>query len=341
MIAAVMAVSAIAQSGPVERLVQFLNAADRRGITFSATAGAYRLTAKLSYAWPDQQMAAFSMPEGKVDFYQQGHRVLLANHASKAYYEYETGAKMSPPPPEASFASDLYPGFLWSFRKIENLKKAKPDGKSTIQGVECDWIKMTEQSMEGPSSARFAIGPDGMLMRAEIQQPQNPLMTFEFTEYTWPYFDISAWVYQPPVGYVLGNAPKVHYPPTTGAKLNLKSWKGADFAGLNKGGLAILVTAEGGNPDNLIVKDAPALAATLKGLGVALVEVHLDGPAPKRKWTAVADPSGAIEGELDIPVTPYIFYVGRDGAVISGWAGYAPDQKEKLLKSARDAFAGE
>lgn len=341
MIAAVMAVTVIAQSGPAERLVHFLNSADRRGIAFTAKSGGYVAKARLSHVMPDQQMVAFDTPEGKIDFYQQGKRVLLVLHDSKSYFEYKTRGTMAPPPPEAGMCSDLYPNFLWSFRKLENLKAAKPDGQETVRGIACDRLKVVEAFMGGESTAHFSVAPDGMLLRAVIQPPNNPEIVYDFTEYTWPYFDISSWVYLPPIGYVLGNAPTLHTPVSAGTKVDMKSWKGADFVGMNKKGLALLVTAEGGGPDESLAKGAGEMVAALKKIGVAFAEVHLDGSAPKRAWPVVADPSGAIERQLDLPVTPYILFLDAQGTVLRGWAGYAPDQKKNLVQTALEAYADE
>ena len=315
-----------------------MNSAPQRGIAFTATSGPNSVKAKLSYQLPSHQYFEVEEKGTRARFIQTSDRIAYFQDFDQTYYEYRSHGPLIGPPPESGLVKDLYPVFLWSWLNIESFKNATADGAEKLDGIEVDWIKQIFPGEGVDITIRTAITKEGSPKRVIFSDPNSATITFNFEQFTWPFFDVKAWKYQPPIGYMLGNAPKAHFPLQFGQKIDFKSW-GINVANLNKKGVAVIITAADSKPDQAILPALQEMQKALDKIGVKTVEVHLDATqAPKRNWPVTLDTNGTIADQLDIPVTPYIYFVNQDNMILKAWAGYGEDQRKKLVKTAVEAF---
>lgn len=344
MTAAILAVLTAAQQTPAERLVQFLSSAKERSVVFKVDGGAGVLRAQLSYQEPNFQYMQYEISQGKGEFYQTKDRVLLITHGDQTYYEFKGFPTFAGLPPESGLTNDAYPSFLFMWADAKAIKELSAGTAPAGADSKLDWLKQSIEVQGGLITYLVGVKPNGEPSQVQISSPGQPPTNFTFEKFGWPEKDIRAWKYQPPVGYSLGNVPKMHRPYQAGNKVEWGKWvdglgKAINMDQLNSTGVAVVFTSTGG-PDRAIVADLVDLKKSLAKLKVNLVEVHLDEKtAPKREWPVTLDVDGAITKQFDPPHTPYIFFVRKDRFVIGAWAGYGADQKAKLIKTANDLYS--
>ncbi len=344
MTAAILAVLTSAQLKPAERLTEFLRSSLDRGVVFVVSSGARKIQVELSFQSPNLQYMKFMSAGETGQFFQTGNRALFVSDLDRIYFEYRGFSRHVGPPPEAGIGAALYPSFLHGWRNKGSLdsavKVAAPQGgKETL-----DWLMQTVETEGSKSDYYVGIGPSGEPHQVLITGTGAPPMFFEFKSFGWPLRDMRAWKYQPPEGYMLGNAPKLHRQYQAGNKVEWGKWvdgqgKAIDMNSLNSVGVAVVFTSADGIPDKSFASALADLKKSLEKLKVKVVEVHLDSQsAPKRDWPVTLDEDGKISAQFDPPYTPYIFFVRKDRYVIGSWAGYGADQKAKLIKTANDLY---
>jgi outer membrane lipoprotein-sorting protein len=346
MTAAILAVLTAAQQTPAERLTQFLNSASDRSVTFSVADGSGVTHAVLSYQHPNYQYMRYETGGVKGEFFQTSDRVLLVDHADQTYYEYKGFEEYVGLPPESGLLDYAYPSYLYAWTKSDSLKNALPSQAPTGADKSLDWLKQSVETQGVVTVFHIGIGKGGEPVQLLIQVQGGQPIKITFEKFGWPEKDMREWKYQPPVGYSLGSAPKLHRPFQAGNRVEWGKWvdgqgKSINMDQLNSTGVAVVFTSTGG-PDQSLVSDLGDLKKSLAKLKVNLVEVHLDEKsAPKRDWPVTLDTEGTITKQFDPPHTPYIFFVRKDRYVIGGWAGYGRDQKEKLIKTANDLYSSQ
>ncbi|ARU42103.1 hypothetical protein CCB80_13525 [Armatimonadetes bacterium Uphvl-Ar1] len=339
MFAAILAVVSANQADPVNRLASFLDSSQSRGIEYTANFRGTSVKSRWSYTLPNTQLLEVSSPS-RTRFFQKGDRIFVAQDAAKEYYEYAGFDFMVSPPEEADLGFATYPQALLSWLSPEGRKGIAFQKTETVNGVKLDWLKQTVETMNGPLDIFGAIDQTGQPREMRIGTMQNPELSYVFEKFGWPHFDLSNWKYQPPIGYVPGNSPKIFRPPTAGAEIELGKWGAVNTKSLNSKGLAIVVTTAEGRPDAELISAWPKVESALKKFGVKTLEIHLDAKdLPKRTWKIVGD--GSYLRQLDPPVTPYVYFVNKENIYIGGWAGYAPDQEKKLIGRAVEAFTSD
>jgi len=343
MTAAILAVLTAAQQTPAERLVQFLSSAKERSVVYKVETAFGLVRAKLSYQDPNFQYMSYEIGKMKGEFYQIKHRVLFINHEDQSYFEYKGFPTYSGLPPESGLPNDVYPNFLHVWTDSKAVKDFSASTAPSGADSTLDWITQSVEVQGGMLRIFVGVRPNGEPGQVQISSEGQPPINIEFEKFGWPDKDVRAWRYQPPVGYSLGNVPKMHRPYQAGNKVEWGKWadgsgKAINMDQLNSTGVAVVFTSAGG-PDRAIVSDLADLKKSLAKLKVNLVEVHLDEKTvPKREWPVTLDVDGAITKQFDPPHTPYIFFVRKDRFVIGAWAGYGADQKAKLIKTANDLY---
>ncbi|MFM9872054.1 MAG: hypothetical protein ACKVQS_01160 [Fimbriimonadaceae bacterium] len=344
MIAAILSALTSAQLKPAERLTQFLSSALDRSVTFEVQIENEKIDATLSYQSPNLQYMSFSWGGLSGEFFQSRDRVLISLPKDKTYYEYKGFPAYVTMPPESELPASAYPGFLHAWSKKDGLKDAVsikvPEGADSS----LDWFKLsvTDQMVKVDYFVGVQVSgePKQVLMTAE----GSPSVQISLLKFGWPEKDMRLWKYQPPAGFMIGNAPKLHRPYQAGNKVEWGKWvdgrgQTIDMNALNSAGVAVVFLSADGTADQSFLSALPDLKDSLEKMKVKLVEVHLDSKsAPKRDWPVTLDTDRKIVSQFDPPYTPYIFFVRKDRFVIGGWAGYGPDQKANLLKTAHDLY---
>lgn len=279
---------------------------------------------------PNLQYVDFNVPGDRSQMYQKGDRVMVVLGDGLSYAEYKGFPTFAGPPEDVGMGAVAYPDFILRWREGKGREGLKVKDSGDIGGIPVTWVEETVMGESGEIVYRLAVDGSGQPRRLVLTENGAPLADYDFVRFGWPEPDLTQWEYQPPVGSVPVRTPRIHRTPTGGAQFELGNWGGVNVKSLANRGLMVLVTAEGSRPADEIVSAWPEVEAAVKKLGVKTLEIRLDTKdLPKRKWNVIGD--GDYVERLDPPVTPYVYYLNKEGILIGGWAGYAPDQKQRLI----------
>jgi hypothetical protein len=345
MVSAALAILASAQMPPLERARFFLEGLGDFSVNVTSTTGPDRQKVELTYQSPNFQLLKSQSAGPKSEFRQTPDGIIAINHMGKAYWEYATHPRPVVPPPEFGEASAAYPGFLYFLYRKESIKGSKVLDRQLVRGIEADWVEIVIDGGLAEIQVKLAVAMTGQILQAKIPDELTGDVIFDFESFGAVVEDVRRWKYQPPIGYMPGNSPQIYRPAPAGSRLTLGTLKSSlgqtvNLKAMGSNGVAILVTSADCEPSKLLLKSAKEMASAAEKAKTKFVEITLDGSLRgDRPWPVVTSGVTDLIELLDPPVTPYIYFVNKEGYVIGGWAGFAADQKSPLLKRIVDVYA--
>lgn len=300
----------------------------------------------VSHKLPLQQRVTVVLGDQNMEMLQTQEGVLALDHQAKRYYEYFPAPVLLPPPPHGLLEECLPPPLYSDIRDFGQVSRWKVErtglvselsivvktaGGNTIHfavSVDSGFVMrkcvMTTQGANGPESETWTVTEDSL-----TDQGQGLIADVVPQGYVPAVFAKSPGLITPGLKVVTEDAPDAR-----GGK-PIRLW--------SKGKPGVIVfTSPDCAASGELEQTLRELRPKVEALGGTLVEVSTFGPAPdlsgKDPARAVGhDTSGDIGRHLRYDVTPYVIVCDRNGVMVRGFAGFAPDQKEHLTQTVLDA----
>lgn len=355
MLTAALAIIPIAQLGPVDRLNAYFAAAKHLKVSFTCTATGYP-PGNGTFVWskPQLQTCLIKAATERAEMIQLKDGTLFINHAAKSYWEYRAFKALLPPSEDVELLGMYYPYGLAALLDTAPKPKWKQAGSEQVAGQNCDKLTATVSVGGEGAASVYYVNIDGKVLRIDhhIESPNGVTdMTYLLTGHDTSDPALASRRIELPVGYMPARIPFLNRPVLVGENMRLgkvtdqKSGSSVDLAAKYKGKkYALLVTA----PDCAASKAGESAWAeirkSLEAQGASVIEVSV-GSEPPANWsrdsgrTLYWDKSGEFEEAAQPASTPWVYFVNEEGVMVQGWAGYAADQKSKLLKLCKTVFS--
>ncbi len=351
-ISAVAAFSALADS-PAERMYGYLAKANSLSMTvaFGRQGSPPAASAKYGWIWPDRQVIRLGTDARAQEFRQNFGIIHVVDRGSKSYSEFPSPGRIVNPPGDYPAMVMGYPQYHVAVKNDTKMGiKFEDRGKATVEGVVYDHLLIpgSDDPRNLSSPIDIFLDPMGRIVRVHFDQmtDNGPIPSY----FTYSDYDLSRSSVVIPgeieKGFSPDFLPKMHYPPGAYDRLNAgsardaRSGRSVDLGAKYKGKrVAILVTTADCGPSARGENAWRKLRLALEKEDCELIEVVVGNVKPdlakKDKDRAVYLGKEADLGDvLDVPVTPYLYIANRESAITQVWAGYAPDQEGRLIKTA-------
>lgn len=344
---------------PVDRVYDYYSRAQTMAVTVSTgiQGKAPFLEARYGWHWPDKQIIRLTSTPDKMEFWQDKTYARVIDPSTKSYMEYQSPGALKNPPDDFGDLFGISPVFLLEIKKDVGRKIGLKDGgRAKLGETEYDLVQLLPpEGQDQSATIDYYVDGFGRIARVnfiEMGMSGPVARYFEFKNY-----DLSAGAVvvpqELPQGFMPMSKPELYRPPMAGSPARFSSLFDARAktsvdlkVNLRGKRVAVLVTAPDCVPSakgeaawrklrESLLKDSCSLIEVVVDSGSGALK-DLDKKDPKRP--VYLDSKGEFSKLMQPPVTPYIFLVGKNGYVLHGWAGYAPDQDSKLLKTFTEAW---
>ncbi len=340
-----LATQLIGEGSLVERVQAFLAAQESMAVQVEAIfpgPNGEQSSAPGSYqdSLPNRHRFIFRDPGAEYESRQDPRLFVTYRDWEKTYAE-------TPSPPQVVKSSDLsrradfaFPDIL-AARSLE-VYAGLGDWKPAPDAPETD-LEAVVETQEGFIVRRVKVLADGRIAEASIRPQGAPLsqaLRAKYSGYGQPSLgEIREMTPHLPRGYVPSPMPRGRFTLLVGMQAPAGRWpSGGDPASIDpkasmgSKGLAVVFCDTSSSAGKAFEKDWPALQKSLSDLGIASLEVVMQGQSPALEAPLrVKDPTGRLERAFGLKATPHIFVIDKSLNIFGAWEGWKAGETEEFV----------